>query len=106
MKKISKLGIGILLGCLLTNSLTEKDFEIFKSNLKNKLDKVEPKLVQYFYELNNISKSQDEFLYDDKDDKKIILKLQEIKEEIEKTKAEELTKLIFENLEDDEENYE
>ena len=98
MSKLSKIGLGILVGYLLSQTLTEEDFEGFKKTLLQKANKIEPKLSQYFYELNNIVNNTDLDLDKNTKDKKIVLKLSEIKEELEKVKSEEVATVSYTHL--------
>lgn len=103
MKTLSKVGVGILVGYLLSKSLTPEDFQIIRKKLLDQSKKIEPKLSSYFYELNNILKNDDAMLDIEVENKKILLQLQKIEEELEAVKSEEIANLILDNLEDDEE---
>lgn len=105
MSKLSKIGLGILVGYLLSQTLTEEDFEGFKKTLLQKTNKIEPKLSQYFYELNNIVNNTDLDLDKNTKDKKIVLKLSEIKEELEKVKSEEVANMIVSDLNKEKNNH-
>lgn len=98
MKKLSKIGIGVLLGYFLANSLIENDFIELQNHLLSKIGKVEPKLKQYFYELNNLTNSIDPNLNLNITNEKILNKLKEIQDEIASVKSEETAKLILDNL--------
>lgn len=98
MKKLSKIGVGVLLGYFLANSLTGKDFIDLRNHLLSKTEKVAPKLKQYFYELNNITNSIDSNLNLNITNEKILNKLKEIQDEIASVKSEETAKLILDNL--------
>lgn len=102
MKKLSKIGIGILLGYLLSNAINEADFERLKISLLDKAAKVQPKLTQYFYELNNIVNATDNSINVDIKDPKILAKLREIQNEIEDIKGDEMAQIILDNLKESE----
>lgn len=104
MSKLSKIGLGILIGYLLTQTLTDEDFESFKKILMTKASKIEPKLSHYFYELNNIVNNADLDLDKNTKDKKIILKLNDIKEELEKVKSENVANMIISDLKEEKNN--
>lgn len=106
MSKLSKIGWGILVGYLLSQTLTDSDFESFKKTLLQKANKIEPKLSQYFYDLNNIVNSTDLDLDKNTKDKKIVLKLNDIKEELEKIKSEEVSNMIISDLNKDNNHHE
>lgn len=104
MKKLNKLGIGILLGCFLVNSITEEDFNLFKSKLLKHAKNVEPKLVDYFYDLSNLVRKENNELTNEAHNEKIILKLKDIKDELESIKSEELANLIINELDNENED--
>lgn len=104
MKKLNKLGIGILLGCFLVNSINENDFELFKTKLLNHVKNIEPKLVDYFYDLSNLVNKEINELNNNANNEKIILKLKDIKEELESIKSEEVANLIIDELDNENED--
>lgn len=103
MKKLNKLGIGILLGCFFVNSINEEDFNIFKNKLMQHVKNIEPKLVEYFYDLSNLVNKEDNYINSEAQNTKILMKLRDIKEELDSIKSQELADLIVDELDNKDE---
>ena len=94
MKKLSKIGLILLLSYLSVNTLTDEDFVNLKKYLSSKSKNIFSKIKEKIFEIESLV-SDDEVLKNEENSNLLILeKLKNINDEIKKIKSQEIVSLI------------
>ena len=94
MKKLSKIGLILLLSYLSVNTLTDEDFVNLKKYFSSKSKNIFSKIKEKIFEIESLV-SDDEVLKNEENSNLLILeKLKNINDEIKKIKSQEIVSLI------------
>ncbi|MDE5617754.1 MAG: hypothetical protein K2I36_02850 [Ureaplasma sp.] len=96
MKNLNKLGISILIGFLLSKTISSSDFEEIKNKLKNKTKLLMPDLDEHFLELTNLLDNNNSLSKNE--DLRISEQLQKIKNKLQENNQDEIADLIWKEI--------